>query len=104
MEFVAKSAPDGYTLGMATQSTHGANPAVYGSKLRYDAVKDFAPITNVATTPSVFAVHPSVPVANLKEFIAYIQKNPDKATQAHAGVGSVSSTTCIPPRVLSGVV
>lgn len=89
MEFVAKSAPDGYTLGMATQSTHGANPAVYGSKLRYDAIKDFAPITNVATTPSVFAVHPSVPVANLKEFIARAKSQPGKLSFASPGTGSL---------------
>ncbi|GHC88245.1 hypothetical protein GCM10007320_35200 [Pseudorhodoferax aquiterrae] len=56
MEQVAKSKPDGYTLGMATMSTHGSNAAAYGSRLKYDPLKDFAPITNVATVPSVFAV------------------------------------------------
>ena len=89
MEFVAKSAPDGYTLGMATQSTHGANPAVYGSKLKYDAIKDFAPITNVASTPSVFAVHPSVPANNLREFIARAKAQPGKFSYGSPGTGSL---------------
>lgn len=89
MEFVARSAPDGYTLGMATVSTHGANPAVYGNRLKYDAVKDFAPITNVATTPSVFAVHPSVPVKNLAEFIARAKAMPGKLSFATPGTGSL---------------
>ena len=64
MEYVAKSKPDGYTLGMATMSTHGANLAVYGNKLKYDPIKDFAPITNVAATPSVFAVNPKIAAKN----------------------------------------
>lgn len=89
MEFVAKSAPDGYTLGMATVSTHGSNPAVYGSKLKYHPVKDFAPVTNVATTPSVFAVHPSTPAATMKEFIAQAKANPGKFSFASPGTGSL---------------
>ncbi len=52
MEQVAKSDPDGYTIGMATVSTHGSNPAVY-PKLKYDPIKDFAPVTNVVAIPSV---------------------------------------------------
>src|SRR6218665_746754 len=59
-EAVAHAAPDGYTLGMATMSTHGANPAV-SPRLPYDAIRDFAPITNVVAVPSVFVVHPDVP-------------------------------------------
>jgi len=89
MEFVARSPADGYTLGMATVSTHGSNPAVYGSKLRYNAVKDFAPITNVATTPSVFAVHPGTPAKDMKEFIALAQANPGKYSFASPGIGSL---------------
>jgi tripartite-type tricarboxylate transporter receptor subunit TctC len=89
MEFVAKSKPDGYTLGMATMSTHGANSAVYGSKLKYDPIKDFAPITNVATTPSVFAVNPKVPANNMQQFIALAQANPNKFSFASPGTGSL---------------
>ena len=90
MEFVAKSKADGYTLGMATVSTHGANPAVYGSKLKYDPVKDFAPITNVATTPSVFAVNPGkVQAKTMTEFLASAKANPGKYTFGSPGTGSL---------------
>jgi tripartite-type tricarboxylate transporter receptor subunit TctC len=89
MEFVAKAKADGYTLGMATVSTHGANPAVYGSKLKYDPVKDFAPITNVATTPSVFAVHPKNPARDMKQFLALAKANPGKYSFGSPGTGSL---------------
>ncbi len=89
MEFVARAPADGYTLGMATVSTHGSNPAVYGNKLRYNPVKDFAPITNVATTPSVFAVHPATPAKDMKAFIALAQANPGKYSFASPGIGSL---------------
>jgi len=90
MEFVAKSPADGYTLGMATVSTHGANPAVYGSKLKYDPIKDFAPVTNVATTPSVFAVNPGkVPAQSMKDFIAQVKAAPGKFSYGSPGTGSL---------------
>ena len=90
MEFVAKSKADGYTLGMATVSTHGANPAVYGSKLKYDPVKDFAPVTNVATTPSVFAVNPGkVQAKTMKEVLASAKATPGKYTFGSPGTGSL---------------
>ena len=89
MEYVAKSKPDGYTLGMATMSTHGANSAVYGNKLKYDPIKDFAPITNVATTPSVLAVNPKVAANNMQQFIALAQANPNKFSYASPGTGSL---------------
>ena len=85
---IAKAAPDGYTIGMATVSTHGANPALY-AKLPYDAVKDFAPITNVMSVPSVFVVHPSVPAKTMKEFIALAKASPGKYTFASPGTGSL---------------
>ncbi|MCC2635863.1 MAG: transporter substrate-binding protein [Ramlibacter sp.] len=90
MEFVAKSRADGYTLGMATVSTHGANPAVYGSKLKYDPVKDFLPITNVATTPSVFAVNPNkVSARTMKDFVAQAKAAPEKFSFGTPGTGSL---------------
>ena len=85
---IAKAAPDGYTIGMATVSTHGANPAVM-SKLPYDAKKDFAPITNVMAVPSVFVVHPSVPAKTMQEFIALAKKSPGKYSFASPGTGSL---------------
>ncbi len=89
MEFVAKARADGYTLGMATVSTHGANPAVYGSRLKYDPVKDFAPVTNVATTPSVFAVNPKNLAADMRQFVAMARATPGKVSFATPGVGSL---------------
>lgn len=89
MEQVAHAAPDGYTLGMATMSTHGSNPAAYGSKLKYNALRDFAPITNVATVPTVFMVNASVPAKNMIEFIALAKANPGKYTFATPGTGSL---------------
>jgi tripartite-type tricarboxylate transporter receptor subunit TctC len=89
MEMVAKAKPDGYTLGMATVSTHGANPAVYGSRLKYHPVKDFAPITNVATTPGVLLVHPRMLSANMQQFIALAKVNPGRFNFATPGVGSL---------------
>ncbi|AVP58622.1 tripartite tricarboxylate transporter substrate binding protein BugE [Pulveribacter suum] len=85
---IAKSAPDGYTIGMATVSTHGANPAIY-ARLPYDAVKDFAPITNVMSVPSVFVVHPGVPAKTMAEFIALAKARPGKYTFASPGAGSL---------------
>lgn len=72
---IAKAAPDGYTIGMATVSTHGSNPAIF-RKLPYDAIKDFAPITNVMSVPSVFVVNASVPAKTMKEFIALAKPTP----------------------------
>ncbi len=85
---VAKAKPDGYTIGMATMSTHGSNPAVY-TRLPYDPIKDFAPITNVVSVPSVFVVHPSVPAQTMKEFIALAKAAPGKYTFASPGNGSL---------------
>ena len=83
----AKSAPDGYTLFMANNSTHGSNPAVY-AKLPYDAVNDFAPVAFVASVPYVLVVEPSLPVKNVQELIALAKSKPGKMNYASAGNGS----------------
>ena len=86
-EAAARSAPDGYTLFMANNSTHGSNPALY-AKLPYDAVNDFAPISMVASVPYVLVVHPSVPVSSVQELIALAKSQPGKLNYASAGNGS----------------
>jgi len=86
---IASAAADGYTLGLATVSTHGINPAIYKS-LPFDAQKDFAPITNLAAVPNVMSVHPSVPAQDIQAFVALAGKEPGKITYASAGNGSVS--------------
>jgi tripartite-type tricarboxylate transporter receptor subunit TctC len=86
-EVAARSAPDGYTLFMGNNSTHGSNPAVY-AKLPYDAVKDFAPVSFVASVPYVLVVDPALPVKSVQEFIAYAKARPGKLNYASAGNGS----------------
>ncbi len=88
-EAVAKAAPDGYTLGFASTSTHAVAPAVY-AKLGYDPVKDFAPISLVAVTPYLLVVNPKVPVNSLKEFVDYVKPRPGKFNYASAGTGSTT--------------
>jgi tripartite-type tricarboxylate transporter receptor subunit TctC len=88
-----QSKADGYTIMMGHMGTHGAAPALYPN-LKYDPTKDFAPIGLVAGTPIVIIAKKDFPAANLKEFVAYVKANQQKVNEAHAGVGSVSHTTC----------
>lgn len=86
---VVSSAPDGYTLLLATASTHGINPSLY-PKLPYDAVKDFKPITLLATVPNVLVVGRSLKdkVNNLQELLTYIKSQGDKANMSSSGAGT----------------
>jgi tripartite-type tricarboxylate transporter receptor subunit TctC len=86
-EAAAHSAPDGYTLFMANNSTHGSNPALY-PKLPYDAVNDFAPISMVASVPYVLIVNPSMPVSSVDQLIKLAKAQPGKINYASAGNGS----------------
>jgi len=84
---LARAAPDGYTIGGGTISSHAINATLYG-KLPYDPVTSFAPITLYATQPNVLLVHPSVPASNVREFIALLKANPEKYGFGSAGVGT----------------
>ncbi len=84
----AKAAPDGYTLMQGYVATHGTSPAT--RKLPYDPVKDFTPIGMIGGTPNVLVVNSSLPVNNLKEFIAYLKQNPGKFSYGSAGTGSLT--------------
>ena len=84
---------DGYTIMVGQMGTHGAAPAQYPN-LKYDPAKDFAPIGLMAATPIVIIAKKAFPANNLQEFVDYVKKNQDKVVEAHAGVGSISHTTC----------
>lgn len=90
-EFVAKAPPDGYTL-MWISINHAINPSVY-TKLPYDALKDFAPITHATSGPLLLAVHPSVPANDLKSLLNLARARPGELTGASAGSGSIAHLT-----------
>lgn len=88
-QYVANAKPDGYTLLISYSGYHVGNPSLM-DKLPWDPIKDFSPIALLTVSTNVIAVHPSVPVNNLKEFIAYAKANPGKLNYASQGNGSVS--------------
>ncbi len=85
---LARSAPDGYTLGVATVSTMATNPAT-NPKNPYNPLTDFAPITNMVNVPNVLTVNPAVPAKSLAEFIALLKANPGKYSYASSGAGGI---------------
>lgn len=86
-EYVARSAPDGHTLFMATNTPLAAAPALYPS-LAYDVARDFAAVAIVVFAPNMAAIHPGVPANSLREFIAYVKVNPGKISYGSSGAGS----------------
>ena len=88
-DYVAKSAPDGYTLVMGITGSHAINISLY-SKMPYDPVRDFEAITQVAVVPNVVVVHPSVPAKTLAEFIALAKRSPGKYDYASLGSGTAA--------------
>ena len=85
-ELAARAAPDGYTLFLLS-TIHSINPSLYPN-LSYHPVRDFAPVSLIALTSQVLAVHPSVPVRTVTEFISYAKKNPGQLNYSSAGSGS----------------
>lgn len=89
-EAVAKAAPDGYTLLLATSSTHSIGPSI-NPKIPYNVETDFTPITNVATSPNIVLVPHSSPARTLREFVDYARKNPGRLNYASSGNGTISN-------------
>ncbi len=83
-ELTARAAPDGYTLGMATNGTHGINASLF-AKLSYDTVKDFAPVTRIGLAPYLLIAHPSLPARGVKELIALARARPGEITWSCGG-------------------
>ena len=85
---IAKSAPDGYTIGLATTGSHAINPHIYGAKLPHDTLKDFTHLTLAVSYVNVLVVNPNVPVKSMAELIEYAKANPGKVSFGSAGNGS----------------
>jgi tripartite-type tricarboxylate transporter receptor subunit TctC len=86
-EFLARAAPDGYTIGFGNPSTH-VLPVALKKKMPYDAVKDFTPISGIAKNILAIAVHPAVPVKNIRELVDYAKANPGKVSYGTPGSGT----------------
>jgi tripartite-type tricarboxylate transporter receptor subunit TctC len=99
---VARAAHDGYTIEMGHMGTHAASVALYAN-LAYKPDVDFAPIGMAAGTPVLILAKKDFPPKDLKEFVSYVKANETKLNMAHAGVGSVSFTTCLLLNSIIGV-
>ena len=88
-EAVAKSPADGYTLLVASDSVFTLNPHLY-SKVPYDTVRDFLPVTRLVTANLMLVIRPDLPVSNMRELVEHVKKNPGKLTYASVGAGGVN--------------
>lgn len=101
-ELVVKSAPGGYTLYFIEMTTHAINATLY-NKLPYDSLKDFTQIAMVAQTPFILVVHPSLPVKNIKELIAFAKSRPDEIVYASSGNGTIVHLSGETLKSMSGI-
>ena len=99
---VANAAPDGYTIGVATSSTHPGAVALL-KDVPYDPVKSFAPITQIASTSFVLVATPSLPASTFPELVAYAKANPGKLNFANVGTGTVGYLMTLQLRALTGL-
>jgi len=89
-EVVARAAPDGYTILMGSVTTHAVNVPMYGARLSYDPLRDFAPVARVSTGHNVLVVHPALPVRTVAELVALAKARPGGLTYGHGGNGTSS--------------
>jgi tripartite-type tricarboxylate transporter receptor subunit TctC len=101
-ELAAKAPADGYTLFLGGVGSHAVNPKLHAN-LPYDPIRDFAPITLIASAPSVLVVHPSVPAGTLKEFTALAKARPGKFNYASNGNGSSAQLAAVMYESMAGV-
>jgi tripartite-type tricarboxylate transporter receptor subunit TctC len=87
-DYVAKSAPDGYTLFLQDMTTHAINASLY-RRLPYDSIRDFTPVTLVASSPLMLIVHPSLPVKSVRDLIALAKKRPGEISHGSSGNGTI---------------
>jgi tripartite-type tricarboxylate transporter receptor subunit TctC len=90
VEGAARSAPDGHTLLIGTISTHAMNVPLYGARLSYDPLRDFVPVTRLSSGVSAVVVHPALPVADLRELIAYAKARPGELNYGSGGAGTTT--------------
>ena len=88
MDALAKSTPDGYTIGLSTTGTHAINPALYGAKIPYNALKDFTPLTMAVSYVNILVINPNHPAKNVRDLVAFAKANPGKVTFGSAGNGA----------------
>ncbi len=91
-DFIAKAAPDGYTLWLQDITTHAINATLY-PKLPYDSVRDFTPVGLVASTPLMLVIHPSTPAKSVPELVAYLKASPGKHSYGSSGTGTILHLT-----------
>ena len=101
MEVAARSEPDGYTL-LITQTSIAINPSMF-AKLPYNALRDFAPITQLVAAPNLLVVHPSVPAANVKEFIALAKAKPGLLLNGSPGQGTSPHLSAELFKIMAGI-
>ena len=102
MDALSKSAPDGYTIGLSTTGTHEINPALYGAKIPYNALKDFTPLTLAVSYVNLLVINSSHPAKNVKELIEFAKANPGKVSFGSAGNGSSNHLSGEVMKMLSG--
>ena len=102
MDALSKSPPDGYTIGLSTTGTHAINPALYGAKIPYDALKDFTPLTLAVTYVNILVINPNHPAKTVKELVEYAKANPGKVSFGSAGNGSSNHLSGEVLKTLSG--
>src|SRR5712691_8281580 len=101
-EAVARAAPDGYTIGLASTTTHGS-VAGFARTLPFDPVKDFAPVSMLGSSPFVMVIYPGLPAKDLKDFIALAKSKPGALSYGSAGAGSLAHLVAAQFEQMAGV-